>query len=125
MITWLSDWFRRQPNVVTDARLMEIADSLAEEHDSIGIGAFSSVNDSPTMGRLGEFLIIDQDELRFKARRDTGLQYRLLEPHLSTPNLTDFEGNPAIGPEYALQFVKDPNHKILPIIQATEHRESQ
>src|SRR3954469_24956268 len=42
---------------------------LSKHNDTVGIRAFGVVIDAPTVGRFGEFLVVNHDQERFQASR--------------------------------------------------------
>jgi hypothetical protein len=95
--------------------------SFLEKDDSIGVGSFPVIVNSPDVGGLCKRLPIDHDADAVEARGQSARNDILLQPDLSSSNLTNFERNEPARPRDSIEFVEYFSHHGTPVFETPAH----
>src|SRR5690606_23281237 len=85
-----------------------------EQDDPVGVGAFGVVVDAPAVRGFGEFLLIDQNQLRLQSGLAAAGDYGFLESNLAGANFADLEREVSARAKDPPEFMEDAGHRFLP-----------
>src|SRR3954468_13339024 len=87
---------------------------LPEQHDAVCVCAFGIVVNSPAVGGLGKFLVVDEDEERTKAGGDAAGENGLFQFNGAGAEFADFEGDMPAWFEDAMELAENSGDDLLP-----------
>ena len=89
---------------------------IFEQYNSVSVCSFLLIVNTPCVGGFGKLLVVDHDDDRLQTSFNSATNHVLLEQHLSTTYLTDFERNMSAWFDNPLEVFEDVRHGIFPIL---------